>query len=715
MNMKRLWTLFFCALVMGLTSCVDNSELDGAAVGKTVDLYSNIAEDVVSRTPLTDQEKNITHFYALLVGNDDVVLRHIARDVTSSDSFIIKWTNLPTNKFPVTIHVFANLKCEGFHSPNSFAMSPNAYGFFSDDTEFLNAARTGKAIGELGVIHLSGMRGPGYQDKNLPKVGKLRVELSQASTPLSISISNLVAKIDIANTNSLALQSLSVRPRVKFYRFNESVTPFDHVTETASIHYPEDKLSSRAMSVYMLPGKGNDAILKSGVDYTMNNGKAMTLPLPLTLLPGTRYSRSLSAFGISVVVPDVANPEDGVTLLNDSGTLTVEVDADVPYTLTLSGGWLAEQPVRSDGLTKKIHTFTYAQRDMIEQATITVRDGNGTFKKVIPVTYSPRDGKVEKIFIGKHLPKKLPIIFVGDGFRPVDNRPGGAYDIKVKEVMDRIFSYSPFTQYKDYFVVYQVYANSVDVGADCDESASHNMNNQKNTVFNSTFWTSGVQRLLTMQDQYKVESYIKQIGLLSDEPKIVVGLVNSPIYGGAGGRYAVSSCNFSAPLIAIHEIGHVFSLADEYVDAYMANLLGITPISADSYPNVDKTNDKTKIKWKHLFPHYPKSDVDVQEGGLYLRLGIWRASLLSMMNGLNGNFNAISRETIVKKIMDWCGEPYNFETFLSKDKAASRSVQPMPPVVGLPGATLPMPVPLELYVKPSDMPSEMTRHWGSRH
>ncbi|MEG2319224.1 MAG: hypothetical protein RSC07_02025, partial [Mucinivorans sp.] len=130
-------------------------------------------------------------------------------------------------------------------------------------------------------------------------------------------------------------------------------------------------------------------------------------------------------------------------------------------------------------------------------------------------------------------------------------------------------------------------------------------------------------------------------------------------------------------------------------------------------PNVDKTSDKTKVKWKYLFEHYPKSDVDVQEGGLYLRLGIWRSSLMSMMNGLQGNFNVISRETIVKKIMEWCGETYSFEVFLSKDKTTIPA-QTMPRVVGVPDDSLPMPVPLEFYVKPSDMPAEMTKHWGSR-
>ncbi|MEG1955239.1 MAG: M64 family metallopeptidase [Mucinivorans sp.] len=711
----RLWTLCFYALVVGLASCADHNKLDSAAVGKMVDMNFLIAEDAASRTPLTDAEKKIVHFYALVVGSDDKVLQSIVQDVTSKEQLAFRFLDLPTDKFPVTIHVFANLKCEGFRSPNSFALAPSSTGFFGNDSEFLDAARTGEAIGKLGVIHLSGWEtGPGYQNSNLPKVGSRRVELSQAQTPLSIRISNLVAKVDIANTNSLTLRLLSVRPRVKFYPFKAgaTVTPFHPTQESGSIRYPENKLSSREMVVYMLPGKGDTAIQKSGVDYTLQDGKAMTLLLPLTLQPNTRYPRSLSALGISVTVPGVGDPEGGVTLLKDSGILTVEVDADVPYKLTLNGSWLAEQPVTSDGSTKKIHTFNYAQRDMIEQATITVRDGSGTFQKVIPVTYSPGDGYWKEILTGKHK-RNLSIVFVGDGFRPVDNRPGGIYDTKVKEVMNRFFSYSPFAQYKDYFTVYQVYANSVDEGADCDASASKNMGNLKNTVFNSTFWTNGVQRLLTMQDQFKVDLYVNQTGLLREEPKIVVGLVNSQIYGGAGGRYAVSSCNFSAPLIAIHEIGHVFSLADEYVDGYMASLHGITPTEADRYPNVDKTSDKTKVKWKHLFEHYPKSDVDVQEGGLYLRLGIWRSSLMSMMNGLQGNFNAISRETIVKKIMEWCGETYSFEVFLSKDKTTIPA-QTMPRVVGVPDDSLPMPVPLEFYVKPSDMPAEMTKHWGSR-
>ena len=297
------------------------------------------------------------------------------------------------------------------------------------------------------------------------------------------------------------------------------------------------------------------------------------------------------------------------------------------------------------------------------------------------------DGTVKSL-LRSPKPSPTKIVFLGDGFIAADNVDGGFYDSKVAELYNFIFSIQPFAEYKEYFSVYKVYADSADRGAKKNPGDS-----TPDTAFNSTYnYYEGIDRLLVARDIDKAEKYAS---LAVSNPHIIIMVVNDTKYGGSGVPFAVTSVNASAKEILIHEIGHMFTLADEYVDEqYRQNNNGITLEDAKSKPNVDVTNNLSLIKWKHFIGLSGYSD-NAWEGGYYFASGVWRPTEHSIMESwIRMEFNAISRETIVKKIIQDAGETYSLENFLSRDK---------PPVnlrrAAVSGSDNPMPVPLEVYAK----------------
>jgi hypothetical protein len=127
--------------------------------------------------------------------------------------------------------------------------------------------------------------------------------------------------------------------------------------------------------------------------------------------------------------------------------------------------------------------------------------------------------------------------------------------------------------------------------------------------------------------------------------------VNHSKYGGAGGPWAVfAGANFSAHEIALHELGHSFSLlADEYV-SYSGNY----PYGEPTARNV--TKDSAGLKWSHWLgfddSRGASLDIGVFQGADYYPTGIYRPSFDSKMRSLNRPFDAVSREALIHDIYD---------------------------------------------------------------
>ncbi|ULT22222.1 M64 family metallopeptidase [Sphingobacterium sp. E70] len=109
-----------------------------------------------------------------------------------------------------------------------------------------------------------------------------------------------------------------------------------------------------------------------------------------------------------------------------------------------------------------------------------------------------------------------------------------------------------------------------------------------NTIFGSSFDNGGLHRLVVPQKNERIEEVLKTH--IPNYTQVVI-LVNSPFYGGSGGKWATSTVNFKSNDIAVHEIGHSFAqLADEY---WAGNQYAIESV------NRSQTAAANAVPWKH--------------------------------------------------------------------------------------------------------------------
>ncbi|MDN5285056.1 MAG: hypothetical protein JWR38_1330 [Mucilaginibacter sp.] len=276
-------------------------------------------------------------------------------------------------------------------------------------------------------------------------------------------------------------------------------------------------------------------------------------------------------------------------------------------------------------------------------------------------TTDHQDGDVSQLYFNK--PNGVNIIVLGDGFIKDDLKKGGAYDTHVKEVIDYLFTIAPFKQYKAYFNTYVVYAESKQRGANKTYDPANT-----NTKFNASF-SDGDYGLLQVGNYDTFYEYVNK-AVPKDKAHLTVLIVNDDsIDASTGGEVALITTSKLAKYTFVHEVGHTFAgLGDEYVVPEIADnySLGLIPY----IPNLDTTSDPKKVKWSHFLNNDAyRGIVGTFEGGYYRAKGVYRPEESSVMLDpiASLNYNAPSREAIVRKIDEIIGTPFNFDTFLRDD------------------------------------------------
>ena len=86
------------------------------------------------------------------------------------------------------------------------------------------------------------------------------------------------------------------------------------------------------------------------------------------------------------------------------------------------------------------------------------------------------------------------------------------------------------------------------------------------------------------------------------------------------------------------------------------------------YTNISLTGSMQSVPWAHMIydPQF-SNVVDVYEGAYMHTRGVFRSEATSCMNNNIAYYNAISRESMVKRIMKYAGEEYSYEAFKAKD------------------------------------------------
>ncbi len=252
---------------------------------------------------------------------------------------------------------------------------------------------------------------------------------------------------------------------------------------------------------------------------------------------------------------------------------------------------------------------------------------------------------------------RVDVVVIGDGY--TTGEIDSTYVGHVNSIVTRLFSgaNNPLSRYASFFNVHRVNIVSNQSGADIPQSGI-----TRDTALDAKYRYDGVTDRLLYFDAFKantaVSSALAGSGIDVD---MRVGIVNSDVYGGGGGQWAVyAGGNAQAPEIAVHELGHSFAgLADEYFSP--GSYSGPEP----SAPNV--TANVANGKWDRWVGYDdPSSNIGTigyYEGGQYVSNGIYRPSADSIMRSLGRPFDAVGREAMIAAIYgdvnpldDWLSE-----------------------------------------------------------
>lgn len=276
----------------------------------------------------------------------------------------------------------------------------------------------------------------------------------------------------------------------------------------------------------------------------------------------------------------------------------------------------------------------------------------------------------------------IDILFLGDGWDAA-SIADGSYLSLVSEQMEDFFGVEPYLTYRDRFNVYVCMTLSQEKGVNTPA-------NWRNTRF-STFYGYdcdgvGALQLDNVDDIFDYAVSHTQMKAERMPQSLVILTLNSDEYGSATtlteNGSAVAICSPSEgtyPMdtrgIIQHEAGgHAFGkLAEERVtmNRYISDIEKSEIMKNQRkgwFKNISLSGKMTDVAWSHFIfdPRYSNS-VDIFEGAYGKARGAYRCEINSCMNYGIPYFNAISRQDIVRRILEYSGEGFTMEKFYATD------------------------------------------------
>ncbi len=409
---------------------------------------------------------------------------------------------------------------------------------------------------------------------------------------------------------------------------------------------------------------------------------------------GWKEFKRIAAYSNFVCRPSTA------CALSNSHQETIVLNSDGAWRVTHIPSWCSLSRTNGNGKTELNLTITdlakgTGDREGYIEFSL---DGTEFTTKCTVSQFDYQYDENECIILQNHTRGNgIDVLFVGDGFDGKAISKGEYLDL-VKEQMDAFFGVEPYTSYRDYFNVYACISLSQETGV-------NTANTWRNTRFNTLFTDGGnTGGSLVLDDIDAVFDYAVKYSPLSKDrlsQSLVIMTLNSDEYGGATNMSwtgaPVSICSRSNDPypsdtrgIVQHEAcGHAFGkLADEKISQNRYLTVGerqtIEGMQINGwYQNISVSGKMSDVPWSHFIfdPRYSVA-VDVYEGGFGVTRGVYRSELNSCMNHGIPYFNAISRQDIVKRILDYSGEGFTMEKFYAADSdkwgstGSTRAVMP---------------------------------------
>lgn len=379
-------------------------------------------------------------------------------------------------------------------------------------------------------------------------------------------------------------------------------------------------------------------------------------------------------------VPDIVAMDKGTTR---SGILR----AEGPWEVAECPSWITVSPSSSNDKKTEVTVTMHAQ-----SAGSATREGEIVFKlkdkdytTYTTVRQVGADVAEDEVIVLQEAsvgaPKAVPLFIVGDGYN-ADDVASGKYLELMKEQMEHFFSIEPMKSYRNYFTVSTAVACS-------PESGIYGINK-----FDTHF---DVFAGCLVGNNDKVMKYARTYGkgvAGNEEHATILVLANTNITANSSqlennGR-TISYMGISTDIypfnqqgFILHElVGYAFGkLAKENVNhmTFMKSCVcpgcNVTHLFHEYrergwWKNVSIDAKMNELPWYHyIFDEKYSKYVDVYEGALNHSRGAYRSESMSVMgNTYVSYFNTISREILVRRIMECAGLPFSMEKFLAKDK-----------------------------------------------
>lgn len=258
------------------------------------------------------------------------------------------------------------------------------------------------------------------------------------------------------------------------------------------------------------------------------------------------------------------------------------------------------------------------------------------------------------------------IVLLAEGFTASEQ---GAFDTAADDFIAALRATPPFDSLMSAINVFRVNVSSTDSGAD-DPASAGGTGAVVSTYFDATFGGNGIRRLLLCDMSTALQVAVDEL----PEFSLVLVVVNSTVYGGAGGSVGTYSLADGATEIAIHEAGHTaFGLADEYAYYAGGSETGhdVHPDVEPWEPNVTVNTDRATLKWNWAVASStalptmsnpncstvddrpstaPAGTVGLFEGAHYYHCGAFRPEHACKMRALSLPFCRVCTQVIIDRI-----------------------------------------------------------------
>ncbi len=416
-----------------------------------------------------------------------------------------------------------------------------------------------------------------------------------------------------------------------------------------------------------------------------------TLEVPESAVPqyqaavGWSEFKRISAYRNLVIRPNVA------TAINTSVTRDLVLNAESEWIVESQPDWVSLD--KTSGVDKAELELTFSE---MPQGSA-MREGEIVFKlkdqdyrtrcTVSQYNYEYAEDEIVTLQSATR-GKGVNLVFLGDGYNAKEVSEG-TYMKDIKEAVEHYFNIEPYKTYRDYFNVYTGIAVSPESGIGGINTIIYN---RFNTTAKGGVTLGGRNG---ESDDKMILEYACMAPTVSENnigETLVVIIPNTSDYGGICYMYddgsAIAYCpksDYGYPLdfrgVIQHEAGgHGFGkLGDEYIyhNAFIdacpcsccPHVLEFNAAKAKGwYPNLSLSGKMNEVPWSHLIFHDKyKQIVDIFEGGFMHTRGVYRSEQNSCMNNDIPYYSTISREAIVKRIMEIAGETYTFEDFVAND------------------------------------------------